>query len=126
VVNERHLKRLLSEYIPYFHEDRTHLGLKKETPGRRVAAAARAPVTALPRFGGIHHYYDAWPRSLRLSLPGRPLLTLQALRPQCGRRFDLVRRSDPELGEMEASTAPFNLEQDFGGRQARKNIAKFG
>ena len=28
-VNERHLKRLLSEYVRYYHEDRTHLGLGK-------------------------------------------------------------------------------------------------
>src|SRR6266513_1053921 len=26
-LNERHLKRLLSEYVRYHHEDRTHLGL---------------------------------------------------------------------------------------------------
>jgi putative transposase len=26
-VNERHLKRLLSEYVRYYHEDCTHLGL---------------------------------------------------------------------------------------------------
>jgi len=31
-VTERHLKRLLSEYIRYYHEDRTHLGLGKGTP----------------------------------------------------------------------------------------------
>jgi transposase InsO family protein len=31
-VSERHLKRLLSEYIHYYHEDRTHLGLGKGTP----------------------------------------------------------------------------------------------
>jgi len=31
-LNERHLKRLLSEYIRYHHLDRTHLGLKKDTP----------------------------------------------------------------------------------------------
>jgi len=31
-VNERHLKRLLSEYIRYHHLDRTHLGLKKDRP----------------------------------------------------------------------------------------------
>jgi hypothetical protein len=28
-LNERHLKRLLSEYVLYHHEDRTHLGLEK-------------------------------------------------------------------------------------------------
>jgi putative transposase len=31
VVNERHLKRLMKDYISYYHEDRTHLGLGKET-----------------------------------------------------------------------------------------------
>ena len=31
--NERPLKRLLAEYVSYHHEDRTHLGLGKETPG---------------------------------------------------------------------------------------------
>jgi len=44
-MNEAHLKRLLSEYVSYFDEDRTHLGLQKETPGRRVRAAARGGVT---------------------------------------------------------------------------------
>lgn len=33
-LNERHLKRLLSDYVRYHHEDRTHLGLEK---GRRTA-----------------------------------------------------------------------------------------
>ena len=31
--NERHLKRLLSDYVRYYQEDRTHLGLRKGTPG---------------------------------------------------------------------------------------------
>jgi transposase InsO family protein len=29
VVNERHLKRLMSSYLLYYHEDRTHLGLAR-------------------------------------------------------------------------------------------------
>ncbi len=32
VLNERHLKRLMSEYVLYSHDDRTHLGLAKDTP----------------------------------------------------------------------------------------------
>jgi transposase InsO family protein len=32
-LNARHLKRLLSAYTSYYHDDRTHLGLHKETPG---------------------------------------------------------------------------------------------
>jgi hypothetical protein len=34
-VNERHLKRLTNEYRSYFHQDRTHLGLDKETHANR-------------------------------------------------------------------------------------------
>jgi len=37
-LNERHLKRLLSEYVSYHHEDRTHLGLSKQRRGAELAA----------------------------------------------------------------------------------------
>jgi transposase InsO family protein len=57
-VGELHLKRLLTEYIAYYHEDRTHLGLNKETPGRRLPATSRGRVTALPRLAGLHHRYE--------------------------------------------------------------------
>ena len=57
-LDERHLKRLLSEYIRYYHDDRTHLGLNKETPGGRVRSAARGPVVSHARLGGLHHRYD--------------------------------------------------------------------
>jgi len=37
VGNERHLRRLLRDYVAYYHDDRTHLGLGKATPtGRPV------------------------------------------------------------------------------------------
>jgi len=35
-LNERHLKRLLAEYVNYYHEDRTHLGHSKRTLLRRA------------------------------------------------------------------------------------------
>jgi putative transposase len=37
-LSERHLKRLMTDYVRYYHEDQTHLGLDKETPAGRVAA----------------------------------------------------------------------------------------
>jgi len=61
VLNERHLKRLLSEYVSYYHEDRTHLALKKATPEGRLASANTNPrcnVVSMPRLGGLHHRYD--------------------------------------------------------------------
>ena len=39
VLNERHLKRLMNEYVRYYHEDRTHLALSKRTPGGREAVS---------------------------------------------------------------------------------------
>jgi transposase InsO family protein len=62
VLNQRHLRRLLKEYVRYYHEDRTHLGLGKDTPNARVAASV-APsgdqVISLARLGGLHHRYAA-------------------------------------------------------------------
>jgi transposase InsO family protein len=55
---ELHLKRLLKEYVAYYHEDRTHLGLNKQTPARRVRSASRGQVRALPRLSGLHHRYE--------------------------------------------------------------------
>jgi len=59
-LNERHLKRMLSEYVRYYHADRTHLGLQKETPGRRKTAVSSGEcrVVSMPRLGGLHHRYD--------------------------------------------------------------------
>jgi transposase InsO family protein len=54
----RHLKRLLSEYVRYYHEDRTHLGLGKETPGRRIRSVATGRINSHDRLGGLHHRYD--------------------------------------------------------------------
>jgi transposase InsO family protein len=61
VINVRHIRRLMNEYVRYYHEDRTHLALDKGTPDRRVAVSrseARARITATPRLGGLHHRYD--------------------------------------------------------------------
>jgi transposase InsO family protein len=43
--HERHLKRLLAEYVRYYHDDRTHLGLQKETPGKRMTAVRKGDCT---------------------------------------------------------------------------------
>ena len=57
-VNGRHLKRLLSDYVRYYCDDRTHLGLSKETQGGRVRVAARGHAVSYARLGGLHHRYD--------------------------------------------------------------------
>ncbi|MEA2061011.1 MAG: integrase core domain-containing protein [Thermodesulfobacteriota bacterium] len=51
VLNEAHLKRILTEYLTYYHQDRTHLGLVKETPtGRSVQEKPKkGKLVAFPR-----------------------------------------------------------------------------
>src|SRR6516164_7482118 len=60
VLNERHLKRLMVEYLRYDHEDRTHLGLAKDTPaGRPIAIPppSGSTIRSFPRLGDLHHRY---------------------------------------------------------------------
>ncbi len=61
VVNERHLRRLMNEYVRYYHDDRTHLALEKRTPAGRYASKnpdAGCRVLSMSRLGGLHHRYD--------------------------------------------------------------------
>jgi transposase InsO family protein len=61
VLNEHHFKRLMTDYVRYYHEDRTHLSLSKETPACREAAKDTKPgnkIVFMPRLGGLHHRYD--------------------------------------------------------------------
>ena len=61
VLNESHLKRLLSSYFHYYHYDRTHYGLGKNTPFERPVQSKpsqASKVIELPRLGGLHHRYE--------------------------------------------------------------------
>jgi hypothetical protein len=57
-LDESHLKRLLTEYVDYYDEDRTHLGLRKRTPHGRTRSTNSNCTIAFPRLGGLHHRYD--------------------------------------------------------------------
>jgi putative transposase len=57
-LNERHLKRLLEEYVRYYHEERTHVGLGKRTPGGRNRSMSSGVVISYSRLGGLHHRYE--------------------------------------------------------------------
>ena len=52
-LNERHLRRLMRDYVNYHHEDRIHDGLSKDTPNRRPIEpkpSANATVISLARW----------------------------------------------------------------------------
>jgi transposase InsO family protein len=58
VLNERHLRRLLKEYLSYYHGCRTHLSLSKDPPTpRTIETRERGNVVAFPLLGGLHHRY---------------------------------------------------------------------
>jgi putative transposase len=57
-INEQQLRRVIHEYVEYYHADRTHLGLDKDTPdGRELEPPEVGKIVALPRVGGLHHRY---------------------------------------------------------------------
>ena len=59
VLGERHLLRMLREYVSYYNEDRPHMSLDGDAPvTRRVEPVTGGTVVALPRVGGLHHRYS--------------------------------------------------------------------
>ena len=59
ITSERHLKRILSSYVDYYHSARTHLSLEKDAPeGRVVQPIEKGRVVELKRVGGLHHLYE--------------------------------------------------------------------
>jgi putative transposase len=59
VLHEIHLRRLARDYLRYYHADRTHDGLNKDTPQGRPLSI-RNPgerLASQPRLGGLHHRY---------------------------------------------------------------------
>jgi transposase InsO family protein len=59
IFNERHLRRVLSSYIEYYHRTRTHLALDKDCPDPRPIQPRRiGRVLAIPQVGGLHHRYE--------------------------------------------------------------------
>ncbi|MEO2174162.1 MAG: integrase core domain-containing protein [bacterium] len=61
VWNERHLKGILRDYFAYYNNDRTHLGLVKQTPIDRQVSKKASRAVQLVEFskvGGLHHRYE--------------------------------------------------------------------
>jgi len=59
VLNQRHLARLLGEYLDrYYHTARPHQGLGGETPVLQPqAATGQGELISVPVLGGLHHRY---------------------------------------------------------------------
>jgi putative transposase len=60
--NERHLYRLIREYLDYYQPDHVLDALAKDAPNRRPVEpkpSAQSTVISTTRAGGLHHRY-AW------------------------------------------------------------------
>ena len=60
VLGERHLCRVLREYIAYFNRARPHQGLEQACPETLPAETRHreGPIRAVPVLGGLHHTYE--------------------------------------------------------------------
>jgi transposase InsO family protein len=56
VFGEAHLRRIVTAYVSYYNELRTHLSLNKDTPIHRpIQRIGR--IMSVPVLGGLHHQY---------------------------------------------------------------------
>jgi putative transposase len=59
VLNQQHLRRLLTAYAAYYHRIRTHLSLAMGCPEPRpISPPDRGRVVAVPEVGELHHHYE--------------------------------------------------------------------
>ncbi len=57
-ISECQLRRVIQSYVDYYHADRTHLGLEKDSPEERsIERREMGEVVAFRRVGGLHHRY---------------------------------------------------------------------
>ncbi len=59
VLSEAHLRRIIREFLSYYHGTRTHLALDKDAPvSRTVQPSEKGTVIEIPEVGGLHHRYE--------------------------------------------------------------------
>ena len=59
VLSEPHLRRLLTDYLTYYHCFRTHLSLEMDCPvPHPLQPPDRGKVIAVPEVDGLHHHYE--------------------------------------------------------------------
>jgi len=61
VIDEHHLRRLLSEYVKYYNTERVHTVFRDAPKGRSLQrmSSPSSRLVGQPRLGGLHHCY-AW------------------------------------------------------------------
>ena len=57
VVNEAHLRAVLTEFVRFYNQERPHRTLGLETPVP-VVRSTRGAIRASPVLGGLHYVYE--------------------------------------------------------------------
>jgi len=59
VFNERSLYGHLQRFVGYYHRNRTHVALEKDTPEPRPSQGPEyGRIVSIPVLGGLHHRYE--------------------------------------------------------------------
>jgi len=57
ILDEQHLRSVLSEFVGYYNTERPHRALRLETP-EPALRVVKGPVRSRPVLGGLHHVYQ--------------------------------------------------------------------
>jgi putative transposase len=57
LLGERHLYRVVKEYVGYFNTARPHQGVGQRIPSEPEPSAGEGDILAFPVLGGLHHDY---------------------------------------------------------------------
>jgi len=57
VMNERHLRRILTGYFDYYHRYRVHQSLELDCPAHREVQV-NGRIVEIAELGGLHHHYE--------------------------------------------------------------------
>jgi transposase InsO family protein len=60
IMNERHLRRILTAFVDYYNRSRTHYSLDQDSPISRPTdpPSKGNKIVAIPQIGGLHHRYE--------------------------------------------------------------------
>jgi hypothetical protein len=57
VLNQRHVRSMLTDFVRYYNQDRPHRTLGLQTPEPRLRPTI-GPIRSRPVLNGLHHVYE--------------------------------------------------------------------